>query len=103
MYTVPCQKALYDDSIFANWMLRQASGRDIVQEIRKLFMHTWKSCLCRILRPNFRRSMHFTDQQANVDMLIRLAAMGAPMDMVKSIIENLIREWEKRYARMGPL
>ena len=33
--TVPCQKALYDERVLANWMLRQASGRgDIIQEIR---------------------------------------------------------------------
>lgn len=39
--------------------------------------------------------MHFADQQANVDMLIRLAAMGATGDMLEGILRNLLREWEK--------
>ena len=103
MCTVPCQKALYDDSVLANWMLRQASGRgDIIQETRQLFICARESSLCRILRPNFRRSMHFADQQANVDMLLRLAAMRATPEMVEGIVRNIIREWEKRYNRIGP-
>lgn len=38
--------------------------------------------------------MHFAEQEECVKMLLRLAAMNADDELVKSILKNVIRDWE---------